>query len=106
MPYQRIQRPQVRTAQRGQPPGQRDKQNLKPLNERLWNMLTIQAKAKFVKYPSPTASAWVHNKYLEMGGRFVDTVQETRRKKAVQAAKEIAKKNHEAHSRGKKAKKK
>jgi hypothetical protein len=44
-----------------------------PANPRLWNMITTQAKTKFSKYPSPAAAHWVHAKYLQLGGRFVDS---------------------------------
>lgn len=43
------------------------------MNHKLWHMLTAQARSKFQKYPSPAASAWIHKKYVEMGGRFRDT---------------------------------
>jgi hypothetical protein len=42
-----------------------------PANPRLWNMITMQAKTKFPKYPSPAAAHWVHAHYLQMGGQFV-----------------------------------
>lgn len=92
MVFQRVKRPQVLPPKPGEPMGDRSKQNLKPTNERLWHLLTMQARAKFVKYPSPTASKWVHTKYLEMGGKFVDTKAEARKNRAVKAAKEIAEK--------------
>ena len=44
-----------------------------PANPRLWNMITTQAKTKFAKYPSPAAAHWVHSRYLQLGGRFVDS---------------------------------
>lgn len=44
-----------------------------PANPRLWNMITVQAKTRFAKYPSPAAAHWVHTKYLQMGGTFVDS---------------------------------
>ena len=104
MPFQRVKRPTITNPQAGLPSGQREKQNLKPVNERLWHLLTLQAKARFVKYPSPTASAWVHKKYLQMGGKFVDTAAEGRRNKAAKAAKEIADKHREAKHHKKKGK--
>lgn len=42
-----------------------------PANQRLWNMLVTQAKAKFPKWPSLPASNWVHRQYVEKGGQFV-----------------------------------
>jgi hypothetical protein len=47
-----------------------------PANQRLWNMLTTQAKSKFAKYPSPAASHWVHSRYLQLGGKFVTSEKE------------------------------
>jgi hypothetical protein len=44
-----------------------------PTNPRLWNMITTQAKTRFSKYPSPAAAHWVHAKYVQMGGQFVDS---------------------------------
>ena len=42
-----------------------------PANPKLWNMITVQARSKFAKYPSPAAAHWVHAKYLQLGGKFV-----------------------------------
>jgi len=42
-----------------------------PANPRLWNMVTVQAKSKFSKYPSPAAAHWVRTHYSQMGGKFV-----------------------------------
>lgn len=69
-----------------------------PLNERLWNSLVVQAKAKFRKWPSLPASQWVHQQYVHHGGRFADG-------KAVTAAKRrraAAQKAHESKSRHRK----
>jgi hypothetical protein len=44
-----------------------------PQNQRLWNMLVAQARAKFPMYPSLPASKWVHQEYLKKGGRFVSS---------------------------------
>lgn len=44
-----------------------------PANPRLWNMVTTQAKTRFPKYPSPAAAHWVHAKYVQMGGKFVES---------------------------------
>jgi len=43
-----------------------------PANPRLWNLITTQAKTRFAKYPSPAAAHWVHAKYIQLGGQFVD----------------------------------
>lgn len=42
-----------------------------PANEKLWNMLVAQAKARFRVYPSPAAAHWVHAHYSQLGGKFV-----------------------------------
>lgn len=47
-----------------------------PQNQRLWNMLVAQARAKFPKYPSLPASKWVHQEYLKKGGRFISSTRE------------------------------
>lgn len=47
-----------------------------PANPKLWNMITTQAKVRFAKYPSPAAAHWVHAKYLQLGGRFVNSEKE------------------------------
>ena len=44
-----------------------------PANPRLWNTVTVQAKSRFPKYPSPAAAHWVHSKYVQMGGKFVES---------------------------------
>jgi hypothetical protein len=51
-----------------------------PLNERLYAMVVSQAKAKYRIYPSPGASHWVHQRYLELGGRFEDSEKIAERK--------------------------
>lgn len=43
-----------------------------PANPKLWNMVTLQAKTRFPKYPSPAAAHWVHAHYSQLGGKFVD----------------------------------
>lgn len=61
-----------------------------PVNERLWSSLVTQAKAKFGKWPSLPASKWVHEQYVQRGGRFVDSKKVTERKRAT---KDVRKKN-------------
>lgn len=56
-----------------------------PANQKLWRMLTQQARSKFRVYPSPAASHWVHQQYVQHGGRFVEST------------KELAKKDREEH---------
>jgi hypothetical protein len=45
----------------------------KPANEKLWAMIIAQAKAKYSTYPNPAASHWVHEKYVQSGGKFIDS---------------------------------
>jgi hypothetical protein len=42
-----------------------------PANQKLWIMYVAQAKAKYHVWPSPTAASWVHNHYVQAGGKFV-----------------------------------
>lgn len=54
-----------------------------PANNKLYAMVVMQAKAKYHVYPSPGASHWVHKRYLELGGKFLDTEVESRKKEMV-----------------------
>ena len=47
-----------------------------PANPKLWNMVTMQARSKFAKYPSPAAAHWVHARYNQLGGQFVKSKRE------------------------------
>jgi hypothetical protein len=60
-----------------------------PLNEKLFAMVVGQAKAKYQTYPSPGASAWVHRRYLELGGKFEDSQKVAERKRSVERFKEV-----------------
>lgn len=73
-----------------------------PANPKLWNMLTTQARSKFRTYPSPAAAHWVHSRYLQLGGKFVDSktqidprfrdyVQEAKDKKEADQKKKVTK---------------
>lgn len=42
-----------------------------PANQRLWDLLIQRAKHRFNVYPSPAASHWVHQEYVNAGGQFV-----------------------------------
>ncbi len=73
----------------------------KPLNEKLFAMVVMQAKAKYRIYPSPGASHWVHRRYLELGGKFEDTSETTRREKIAKRMAEnrmLEKRGHNDHS--------
>jgi hypothetical protein len=41
-------------------------------NPKLWNMITAQAGAKFTKN-SPARGHWIHAKYNQMGGQYVES---------------------------------
>lgn len=72
-----------------------------PLNEKLYAMVVTQAKAKYRIYPSPGASHWVHRRYLELGGKFEDTSEKTRRDKIAKRmveARMLEKRGHNDHS--------
>ena len=53
-----------------------------PANQKLWNMLVLQAKAKFAKWPSLPASRWVHEQYVDKGGRFISEGQAAKMEKS------------------------
>lgn len=55
----------------------------KPVNEKLWTMVVSQAKTKYATYPSPGASHWVHQRYVELGGKFEDSKDHTARTAAI-----------------------
>lgn len=59
-----------------------------PTNQRLWNSLVQQAKAKFKTWPSIPASTWVRKQYVQHGGRFADSKQVTAAKKRAEHAKD------------------
>jgi hypothetical protein len=44
-----------------------------PANPKLYNMITVQARSKFRTYPSPAAAHWVHTRYSQLGGQYVDS---------------------------------
>lgn len=70
-----------------------------PANIKMWDMLIAQAKTKYDKWPSPTASNWVHSKYVQLGGKFVESKKELDRKQRRDHA-ESDKKNAERRKAG------
>lgn len=68
-----------------------------PSNEKLYGMVVNQAKQKYRIYPSPGASHWVHKRYLELGGKFVDPAEENEKKRRAQAWMEASHKLHGSH---------
>ena len=72
-----------------------------PLNEKLYAMVVSQAKARYRIYPSPGASHWVHQRYLELGGRFEDSEKIAERKammrRAIEHRRELAEKRRGKH---------
>jgi hypothetical protein len=51
----------------------------KPANPKLYATIVAMARAKYSSYPNPGASAWVHKKYVQSGGQFIETSEATRR---------------------------
>lgn len=53
----------------------------KPANQKLYDLIVAQARAKYSNYPNPGASHWVHKQYVEHGGQFIETTEADRKKK-------------------------
>lgn len=70
-----------------------------PANPKLYNMITTQAKTKFAKYPSPAAAHWVHAKYQQLGGRFVESKKDVDPRFRDYAHEEMEKKEKEQKKR-------
>lgn len=68
-----------------------------PANEKLWSMVVFQAKTKYHPYPSPGASAWAHRHYIELGGKFVQSNEQTKRAKQLKAQAIARLKDKKAH---------
>jgi hypothetical protein len=49
----------------------------KPANPKLYATIVAMARAKYSSYPNPGASAWVHKKYIQSGGQFIETNEAT-----------------------------
>ena len=77
----------------------------KPANEKLYAMIVAQAKAKYSNYPNPGASHWVHERYIQSGGKFIDSTELTRRKDMVKKAFENKKKKEAVTEKTKPTKK-
>ena len=77
----------------------------KPANEKLYAMIVAQAKAKYSSYPNPGASHWVHERYIQSGGKFIDSTELTRRKDMVKKAFENKKKKEAVTEKTKPTKK-
>lgn len=75
-----------------------------PTNQKLYAMVVTQAKAKYRIYPSPGASHWVHRRYLEMGGKFIDSEEVAKRKEAIKKFQEARAKHHDSDDDDKKKK--
>lgn len=65
-----------------------------PTNQRLWDSLVVQAKARFKKWPSIPASRWVHQEYVKHGGQFADAkaVNDAKKRREAAAKKRTASK--------------
>jgi hypothetical protein len=72
-----------------------------PVNEKLYAMVVTQAKAKYRIYPSPGASAWVHRRYLELGGKFESSEDRGKRQAAIDHYREVLAAKHESHRKDK-----
>jgi hypothetical protein len=68
-----------------------------PVNEKLYAMVVFQAKAKYRIYPSPGASHWVHQRYIELGGKFVDSAELAEKKRLLKA---VLERHRELRARG------
>ena len=75
----------------------------KPANPKLYATIVAMARAKYSSYPNPGASAWVHKKYIQSGGQFVETTEATRK---VAMAKKKEDKETSKHLENKKENKK
>ena len=75
----------------------------KPANPKLYATIVALARAKYSSYPNPGASAWVHKKYIQSGGQFVETTEATRK---VAMAKKKEDKEKSKHLENKKENKK
>ena len=75
----------------------------KPANPKLYATIVAMARAKYSSYPNPGASAWVHKKYSQSGGQFVETTEATRK---VAMAKKKEDKEKSKHLENKKENKK
>jgi hypothetical protein len=65
-----------------------------PVNEKLYALVVTQAKIKYRIYTSPGASHWVHQRYLELGGKFEDSEDIAERKRILKAWQERKAKAH------------
>ena len=66
----------------------------KPANPKLYAMIVAQARAKYSSYPNPGASAWVHKRYVQSGGQFIETTEATRRAGMAQKKQDKEKSKH------------
>ena len=51
----------------------------KPANPKLYATIVAMARAKYSSYPNTGASAWVHKRYVQSGGQFIETTEATRK---------------------------
>jgi hypothetical protein len=65
-------------------------------------MVTTQAKTRFAKYPSPAAAHWVHTKYVQLGGQFVQSEKQVDPKMRDTAQEQMDKKDKQNLSKVKK----
>ena len=72
-----------------------------PTNPKLWNMLIAQAKTRFRVWPSAAASAWVHQHYVEEGGKFVESTKDLNTKEKSEHEKDVQQKKRDKEKGGK-----
>lgn len=62
-----------------------------PTNQRLWDSLVIMAKSRFKTWPSMPASKWVHEQYVQKGGRFASAGEIAKAKKLAEKSRSAKK---------------
>jgi hypothetical protein len=65
-----------------------------PANPKLYAMIVAQAKAKYATYPSPGASRWVHQQYVQHGGQFIEGSEKTKQTKMLKRQFDLKKRRH------------
>ena len=66
----------------------------KPANPKLYATIVAMARAKYSSYPNPGASAWVHKRYIQSCGQFIETTEATRRAGMAQKKQDKEKSKH------------
>jgi hypothetical protein len=69
-----------------------------PANPKLYNLIVMQAQQRFSK-KSPAQAHWIHAKYVQMGGKFVESKKEVDPRMRDYAHEAMEKKKEEALAR-------